>query len=84
MRSCTLNSLTLSIVCLLPEATVLKHITVKIFGNTSQMKVKYRQIIIREEDLKDILYQTGVLKINNESGKTKYVQLAELFLYRLL
>lgn len=48
------------------------------------MKVKYRQIIIREEDLKDILYQTGVLKINNESGKTKYVQLAELFLYRLL
>lgn len=31
-----------------------------------------------------MLYQTGVLKINNESGKTKYVQLAELFLYRLL
>lgn len=48
------------------------------------MKVKYRQIIIREEDLKVMLYQTGVLKINNESGKTKYVQLAELFLYRLL
>lgn len=84
MRSCTLNSLILSIVCLLPEATVLKHITVKLFGNSSQMKVKYRQIIIREEDLKDMLYQTGVLKINNESGKTKYVQLAELFLYRLL
>lgn len=40
------------------------------------MKVKYRQIliIIKEEPLeKDLLYQTGILKINNESGKTKYV-----------
>lgn len=41
---------------------------------------------MREEALKKggVTIPTDILKINNESGETKYVQLAELFLYRLL